>query len=402
MAAAAARHGGFAERCKLLPNHCTVRGTLAVRLIVMRRLRWISCYLARGASRQSCGATIAASVRTARDSHVHRVTAASSAGRRPGHSADRLQASDAVHRFAGRAPRSTALPAISIRPSQWCAYFGVDPAAHADWHVRGILMQSRQRFEPAGLLPADLPDFASGYARGDEFWLYDQTSPYYRRHLLLHEGTHAFMYTLLGGVGPPWYAEGMAELLATHRLADGQLTLNSFRAAATRFRSGAASRSCRTDYADRRGDDAGARSLPSTRTPRAKTSRTAGAGRRRPFSMAIRATRRAFASLPGTCGEPDFNGPLSTRVCRRLAARSTKIGNCSWPISTTATILRMEIELRGRQAAGRRRARRSSGRRSRLAILRRALEAGKKYRSAPAAAIRSPPSPPCGGASRAA
>ena len=29
----------------------------------------------------------------------------------------------------------------------------------------------------------------------------------------------------LGGLGPPWYAEGMAELLGTHRWQDGQLTL---------------------------------------------------------------------------------------------------------------------------------------------------------------------------------
>ncbi len=29
----------------------------------------------------------------------------------------------------------------------------------------------------------------------------------------------------LGGVGPPWFAEGCAELVATHRWADGQLTM---------------------------------------------------------------------------------------------------------------------------------------------------------------------------------
>jgi hypothetical protein len=58
--------------------------------------------------------------------------------------------------------------------------------------------------------------------------MFDQTSVYYRRHLLLHEGTHCFMHTLLGGVGPPWYAEGMAELLATHRLEGGKLALDYF------------------------------------------------------------------------------------------------------------------------------------------------------------------------------
>jgi len=111
---------------------------------------------------------------------------------------------------------------------QWCNYFGVAPEAHADWRIRGHLIRSREPFQAAGLLAADLPPFTTGYARGHELWLYDQTSDYYRRHLLLHEGTHAFMETLLGGIGPPWYAEGTAELLATHRVDDGKLTLNYF------------------------------------------------------------------------------------------------------------------------------------------------------------------------------
>jgi hypothetical protein len=36
------------------------------------------------------------------------------------------------------------------------------------------------------------------------------------------------MNTMLGGIGPPWYAEGMAELLATHRYAEGRVTLDYF------------------------------------------------------------------------------------------------------------------------------------------------------------------------------
>jgi hypothetical protein len=46
--------------------------------------------------------------------------------------------------------------------------------------------------------------------------------------LLLHEGTHGFMAKFLGGGGPPWYSEGTAELLATHRWLDSKLTLNHF------------------------------------------------------------------------------------------------------------------------------------------------------------------------------
>lgn len=111
---------------------------------------------------------------------------------------------------------------------QWCEYFGVDPAKHADWHVRACLMRTPERFAAAGLLPASVPEFRSGYALGDAVWCRDQASPYYRRHLLLHEGTHAFMHSLLGGVGASWYAEGIAELMATHSLVDGRLTLNVF------------------------------------------------------------------------------------------------------------------------------------------------------------------------------
>jgi len=111
---------------------------------------------------------------------------------------------------------------------QWCGYFAVDAAKHADWHMRGFLMKSRDRFEAAGLVSAELPQFPNGWTQGDQLWFFDQTSIYYRRHLLLHEGTHAFMGALAKGTGPPWFSEGMAELLATHRWQDGQLRLNYF------------------------------------------------------------------------------------------------------------------------------------------------------------------------------
>ncbi|MBN2473925.1 MAG: hypothetical protein JXB62_04925 [Pirellulales bacterium] len=109
---------------------------------------------------------------------------------------------------------------------QWCAYFHIDPAKHADWNMTGFLIQDKARFQQTGLLPSDLPPFQHGFARNHELWLYDQPSDYYRRHLLLHEGTHGFMNTMLGACGPPWYMEGMAEMLSTHRWHDGRLTLN--------------------------------------------------------------------------------------------------------------------------------------------------------------------------------
>jgi len=110
----------------------------------------------------------------------------------------------------------------------WCKYFGIDPARHSDWHMRASLIDRSERFTECGLMPADLPKFLNGYTQGHDFWLFNQTSPYYRRHLLLHEGVHGIMFSLIGSNAPPWYIEGMAELLATHRWQDGKLELPYF------------------------------------------------------------------------------------------------------------------------------------------------------------------------------
>ena len=111
---------------------------------------------------------------------------------------------------------------------QWCDYFHFDQAKLARGHVRGCLMKDKDRFTSVGLLPAELPRFANGFTRGNEIWWFEQNAGYYRRHLMLHEATHAFMYSTFGTCGPTWYMEGLAELLATHRLADGKLTLGYF------------------------------------------------------------------------------------------------------------------------------------------------------------------------------
>ncbi|MFM8251435.1 MAG: hypothetical protein ACKOBW_07580 [Planctomycetota bacterium] len=100
---------------------------------------------------------------------------------------------------------------------QWCHYFQVPLESLKEWRITGYLMKDPQRFRAAQLLPADLPPFLHGFQRGHEIWMHEQESTYYRRHLVLHEGTHAFMATNLGGIGKPWLAEGIAELLATHR-----------------------------------------------------------------------------------------------------------------------------------------------------------------------------------------
>jgi hypothetical protein len=125
-------------------------------------------------------------------------------------------------------PEVDRLPAIFDKAVPgWAAYFGVDAAKTTTWRPRAYLMADRRRFSALGLLPAKTVVFENGISIGSEMWLNDQPTDYYRRHLLLHEGTHAFMTEFLGGCGPGWYMEGTAELLATHRLDPqaGELTL---------------------------------------------------------------------------------------------------------------------------------------------------------------------------------
>jgi hypothetical protein len=110
---------------------------------------------------------------------------------------------------------------------QWATYFGIDPAKTQNWRARAFLIGDRAPFDALKLMPAANDQFVNGISSGGELWLHEQPTPYYRRHLLLHEGTHVFMATLLGGCGPGWYMEGTAELLGTHRIDNaGKLTLN--------------------------------------------------------------------------------------------------------------------------------------------------------------------------------
>lgn len=109
---------------------------------------------------------------------------------------------------------------------QWCEMFEINPRKTAPWQLSGFLMGDRSRFEKAGLCPDDLREFPAGFNQGHHFWMYAQSGDYYTRHLMLHEGTHSFMQWFLGGSGPAWYSEGMAERIALHRWRDNQLELD--------------------------------------------------------------------------------------------------------------------------------------------------------------------------------
>ena len=98
----------------------------------------------------------------------------------------------------------------------WSERFDVPMAGLGEWRLRAYLMRDREKFDALGLVPEEAGPFPHGWSLGHEAWLVDQPSDYYRRHLLLHEATHSFMMTELGGCGPAWFMEGMAELLGTH------------------------------------------------------------------------------------------------------------------------------------------------------------------------------------------
>ena len=107
----------------------------------------------------------------------------------------------------------------------WEDYFGKLPPARdkSEFQVNGYLMKDKTKFENAGLLKGELPDRFHGRQAGYQFWMLDQEQDYYRRHLLLHEGTHAFMLAIARLDVPNAYLEGMAEHFGTHQVVDGKL-----------------------------------------------------------------------------------------------------------------------------------------------------------------------------------
>ncbi|MFN9718783.1 MAG: hypothetical protein ACK58L_08830, partial [Planctomycetota bacterium] len=90
----------------------------------------------------------------------------------------------------------------------------------AEFQVTGFLIDAKERFEHAGVLPPEDYPFRHGRHFDYQFWMNNQMSNYYRRHLMLHEFVHCFMTADHGmfNIPPLWYTEGIAEYFATHRL----------------------------------------------------------------------------------------------------------------------------------------------------------------------------------------
>src|SRR6185312_9449659 len=85
-------------------------------------------------------------------------------------------------------PEIDQLPAVFDQAvPKWAEYFGVDKEKAAHWQARAYLIGDRRRFEALHLLPPGREGFVNGISMGAELWLHDQPTPYYRRHLLLHE-----------------------------------------------------------------------------------------------------------------------------------------------------------------------------------------------------------------------
>lgn len=116
-------------------------------------------------------------------------------------------------------------PLIDQAYDSWEEFFGKLPPARdeSEFQINGYLMKDKDKFEKAGLLRGELPDQFHGRQVGYQFWMIDQPQDYYRRHLLLHEATHAFMLAIARLDVPVAYLEGMAEHFGTHQVISGKL-----------------------------------------------------------------------------------------------------------------------------------------------------------------------------------
>ena len=112
-------------------------------------------------------------------------------------------------------------PLMDQAYAAWVEYFGPLPPDRegTEYQLTGYIMRDRDRFLAAGMLPdAAQTSLVHGIHRGSEFWMNEQEYDYYRRHLMIHEGTHCYTMAVPGRRPPIWYLEGIAELFGTHRI----------------------------------------------------------------------------------------------------------------------------------------------------------------------------------------
>ena len=110
---------------------------------------------------------------------------------------------------------------------QWVAFWNDQNFDPATFRIQAYVMRNEATFRAQGLIPIQVPDFNFGYALNQQIWIKAQPSEYYTRHLVLHEGVHAYMFDAFGGAGTTWFQEGTAELLGLHSSSSDSVLVNS-------------------------------------------------------------------------------------------------------------------------------------------------------------------------------
>ncbi len=102
-------------------------------------------------------------------------------------------------------------------------FFTDYPGTPGGVHLTGCLMRDRSLYLQASLLAEDFAYLEHGAHRGRRFWLNEQKTDYYRRHLMIHEAVHCLTDLKPHG-WPVWYLEGIAEYYAIHEFKPNQTT----------------------------------------------------------------------------------------------------------------------------------------------------------------------------------
>ena len=107
----------------------------------------------------------------------------------------------------------------------WAEYFAVPRDKLADWKLVGCVIEDKERFVGAGLYPATCPIFRTAIRKARSSGSTISPAAITAATCCCTRARIASCSRWLGGAGPPWYMEGIAELLGTHRWTGGKLTL---------------------------------------------------------------------------------------------------------------------------------------------------------------------------------